>query len=56
MLSITHFRALIIMIPEIETNRLRFRQLTRKDLDDVYQMWTDPQVRKYLWDDEIISK
>lgn len=56
MLSIMHFLALIIMIPEIETNRLRFRQFTYKDLDDVYQIWTDPQVRKYLQDDEIISK
>lgn len=55
MLSTTPFTVLIIM-PEIETSRLRLRQFTYDDLDNIYQIWTNPAVRKYLWDDEIISK
>lgn len=55
MLFTTPFPVLIIM-PEIETSRLRLRQFTYDDLDNIYQIWTDPDVRKYLWDDEIISK
>ncbi len=43
-------------MPEVETARLRLRQFTLADLDNIYQIWTDPDVRKYLWDDEIISK
>ena len=43
-------------MPEIETSRLRLRHFTRDDLDNIYQIWIDPNVRKYLWDDEIISK
>lgn len=55
MLFTTPFPALIIM-PEIETSRLRLRQFTCDELDNIYQIWTNPDVRKYLWDDEIISK
>lgn len=54
MLSITLFPVLIIML--IESDRLRLRQFTYDDLDDIYRIWIDPDVRKYLWDDEIISK
>jgi ribosomal-protein-alanine N-acetyltransferase len=41
---------------EINTARLRMRPLTADDLDDIHSLWTDPQVRKYIWDNEIISR
>lgn len=44
------------MMPhEIETNRLRLRPVTSADLDAIHKLWIDPGVRKYLWDDEVIS-
>lgn len=39
---------------EIETNRLRLRPLTIRDLQEVHQIFTDPDVRRYLWDNEVI--
>jgi [ribosomal protein S5]-alanine N-acetyltransferase len=41
---------------EIETERLKLRPLTMDDVDEIYQIWTDAGVRKYLWDDELISR
>lgn len=38
----------------VETERLRIRPYRADDLDDLHRMWTDPGVRRYLWDDEII--
>ena len=40
----------------IETARLRLRPLVRSDVDDLHRLWVDPDVRKYLWDDEVISR
>jgi [ribosomal protein S5]-alanine N-acetyltransferase len=40
---------------EIKTQRLKLRPLTMDDLDALHQIWTDAGVRKYLWDDEVIS-
>ena len=41
---------------EIETARLRLRPFVQDDLDALHRLWTDPEVRRYLWDDEVISK
>jgi ribosomal-protein-alanine N-acetyltransferase len=41
---------------EIETDRLRLRPLRADDLDEVHGLWVDPDVRKYLWDDEAIPR
>lgn len=41
---------------EIQTERLRLRPFTAEDLDDLYRLWIDPGVRKYLWDDTEISR
>jgi [ribosomal protein S5]-alanine N-acetyltransferase len=41
---------------EIKTERLKLRPLTMDDIDALHQIWTDPGVRKYLWDDEVISR
>ena len=42
--------------PEIETDRLLLRPLALEDLGAVHRLWTDPGVRRYLWDGEEISR
>jgi [ribosomal protein S5]-alanine N-acetyltransferase len=39
-----------------ETIRLALRPFTRSDIDDLHRLWVDPAMRKYLWDDEVISR
>jgi len=39
----------------IETRRLRLVPFSIQDLETLHQTFTDPFVRKYVWDDEIIS-
>src|SRR5215510_753773 len=41
---------------ELETARLRLRPCTVNDLDALLQVWTDLDVRRYLFDDRIISR
>ncbi|MEK6283792.1 MAG: GNAT family N-acetyltransferase [Acidobacteriota bacterium] len=41
---------------KVETARLRLRPFTLEDVDDLYRIWTEPGVRRYLWDDEIIPR
>jgi [ribosomal protein S5]-alanine N-acetyltransferase len=41
---------------EIRTQRARLRPLEPADLDDIHRVWTDPEVRRYLWDDEVIPR
>jgi [ribosomal protein S5]-alanine N-acetyltransferase len=40
---------------EIETARLRLRPLAKADVDELHALWSSPEVRKYLWDDEVIA-
>ncbi len=40
----------------IETERLLLRLLAPGDLDAIHRVWTDPGVRRYLWDGEEISR
>jgi ribosomal-protein-alanine N-acetyltransferase len=40
----------------ITTSRLRMRPLSAADVDEMHQLWTDPDVRKYLWDDLVIDR
>lgn len=42
--------------PLIETRRLSLRPFIRQDIDDLHRHWTDREMRKYLWDDQIISR
>lgn len=35
-------------MPEIETARLRLRQFTLDDLDDLFRLYRDPEVMKYI--------
>jgi|ERR1051325_5944033 ribosomal-protein-alanine N-acetyltransferase len=39
----------------IQTERLSLRPLTVEDVEAIHRIWTDAGVRKFLWDDEIIS-
>ncbi len=43
-------------IMKIETERLLLTPLSRDDLDNIHRVWVEPGVRRFLWDDEIISK
>jgi RimJ/RimL family protein N-acetyltransferase len=38
------------------TDRLLLRPVSVEDLDALYRIWTDPAVRRTLWDGEVISK
>jgi RimJ/RimL family protein N-acetyltransferase len=35
------------MVPTLETDRLRLRSLTNKDIDGLYAIFSDPQVMRY---------
>jgi uncharacterized protein (TIGR00369 family) len=41
---------------ELETPRLRLRPCTASDVDALLALWTDPLVRRWLWDDTIIER
>src|SRR5688500_3679473 len=43
-------------LPLIETARLKLRPFTLDDADALHRLWTMPEVRQYLWDDEVIPK
>jgi ribosomal-protein-alanine N-acetyltransferase len=36
--------------------RTTLRPLTRDDIDIMHALWTDPAVRKFLWDDIVIAR
>lgn len=40
----------------IETARLHLRPFAPSDLQDLHRLWTDPEVRRYLFDGEIIPR
>ena len=41
---------------QLETVRLRLRPFVASDLDALHLLWTNPDVRRYLWDDVEISR
>jgi ribosomal-protein-alanine N-acetyltransferase len=41
---------------KIETERLQLLPLSLEDLDPMHRVWVEPGVRRFLWDDEIITK
>lgn len=43
-------------MPTLSTQRLLLRPISPADVDELHSFWTDPSVRKYLWDNEIISR
>ncbi|MYG14759.1 MAG: GNAT family N-acetyltransferase, partial [Gammaproteobacteria bacterium] len=42
-------------MPVLQTKRLTLRPLAEADLSALHRFWTQPDVRRYLWDNEIIS-
>ncbi len=42
-------------LPELESPRLRLRAFQESDTKELYQLWINPEVRRYLWDDQMIS-
>jgi ribosomal-protein-alanine N-acetyltransferase len=42
--------------PLLQTERLRLRPLTPDDAEALHRLWTDPGVRQYLWDGEVIAR
>ena len=42
--------------PHLATRRTTLRPLTADDLAATHALWTDPGVRKYLWDDVVIGE
>ena len=43
------------MIPStLRTERLRLQPFTAAEADELHALWIQPEVRRYLWDDEII--
>lgn len=42
-------------VTAIDTARLRMRPYRDSDAGALHRLWTDPDVRRYLWDDKVIS-
>jgi [ribosomal protein S5]-alanine N-acetyltransferase len=40
----------------LNTGRLKLRPIATDDVDALHTLWTDPDVRRYLWDDQIIPR
>jgi len=43
-------------IAVLNTGRMRLRPIAPGDVDALHALWTDPDVRRYLWDDRIIPR
>jgi RimJ/RimL family protein N-acetyltransferase len=54
-LTVCHIAA-VARTAAILTARLRLRPYRDDDVDALWRMWTDPDVRRYLWDDKVISR
>jgi ribosomal-protein-alanine N-acetyltransferase len=48
--------AAIVSGPVLTTARLRLRPATEADIDALHRLWTDPDVRRFLWDDVVIDR
>ncbi|MEL7034876.1 MAG: GNAT family N-acetyltransferase [Cyanobacteria bacterium J06592_8] len=46
----------LITPQEFQTEKLRFCPVNVDDIEPLHHLFIHPQVRRYLWDDEIISK
>src|SRR5580658_9329000 len=43
-------------LPSIRTDRLLLRPFQRDDVEALHELWTAPKVRRYLWDDVVITR
>jgi RimJ/RimL family protein N-acetyltransferase len=46
----------VAVLPALRTVRLTLEPVTIDDVDTLHRQWTDPDVRRYLWDDQVISR
>ena len=46
----------LVMSAILTTQRLRLRPIDVDDIDTLHVFWTNPDVRRYLWDDKIIPR
>ncbi|MGH4119508.1 GNAT family N-acetyltransferase [Clostridium sp.] len=44
------------IFPELESERLKYRQVTSEDVEDIYKIYSDPEVAKYDWYKPIATK
>jgi ribosomal-protein-alanine N-acetyltransferase len=43
-------------LPTLVTQRLILRPFAEADIDELHALWTDPDVRRFLWDDVVIPR
>ncbi|MGH9675128.1 MAG: GNAT family N-acetyltransferase [Bryobacteraceae bacterium] len=43
-------------LADLRTTRLRLRPWTSDDVDGLHALWTAPEVRRFLWDNVVISR
>lgn len=43
-------------LPDLVTPRLRLQPFQPGDVDALHRLWTDPDVRRWLWDDLVIPR
>jgi len=41
---------------DLRTQRLLLRPLSPEDEEALFRLWNDPQVRRYLWDDQPVAR
>ena len=41
---------------DLRTQRLQLRPFRSEDEEALYRLWNDPQVRRYLWDDQPVAR
>src|SRR5262245_39721248 len=41
---------------ELHTARLLLRPVRAEDEEALFRLWNDPQVRRYLWDDQSVAR
>jgi [ribosomal protein S5]-alanine N-acetyltransferase len=44
------------MLPTLKTGRLLLRPATASDVDGLWTLWTDPEVRRSLWGGRVIAR
>jgi ribosomal-protein-alanine N-acetyltransferase len=40
----------------IPTDRTSLRPVSMEDVGDLHRLWTDPQMRRFFWDDEVTPR
>lgn len=44
------------MQPHLESERLTLTPVATSDLDALWRLWREPDVRRFLWDDRVITR